>query len=367
MSIRKAAWGLGTCVGITLSANVHAIALFHFESVESAVPEFKYHIPRLRMEAGGTGENSNYLSWNRSLDGILPLTPGYLDTLPLLGSFASPSIGSDLPALGGNEAFSVNIAGFTNDEAGVADLLVIPDLFMQAQWQPTESTLPTTPFTLHSYSGNAAWARNTASACMQARNVSGSKSGLRDSDCIEAGSGESGGGANKSGNRVGSGPRSIPVRGGGGGGTVLDAASSGGGAGGASGGGAGGGRDTAAPGTGERGNGVGVPASGSNNSDLDNSSPGSPPAFADTGRTQDNDNNGAGEGSDGGGGAGGNEDWGSGNGDTGNWNNPGEWEGTPPSEVLAIPEPDTLALLALGAAAMRIVRRNRSKPVGSID
>jgi hypothetical protein len=364
MSIRKAVWQLGAYAVITLSANAHAIALFQFDSVEPAASELEYHTPWVQMEADGTGgtrENSNYLPWNRSLKVILPLAAGYFDMFPLFENFSSPSLGLNHPLPGENEDFDANISGFVQDDEEFANLFVIPDLFMQAAWQPTESSLQSAPFTPHSYSGNVAGARNIASACMQPRDAAGSKSGLRDSDCIEAGSGESGSVANRSGSMAGSGFRSPFARSARGGGTV-DGASSGGGRGGAGGGGAG--DRHYVPGIGERGNGGRMPSPGSNNSDPDNSSEGNPSGAEGGGSNQGNGSGGTGESSGGRGGIGGNEDWGSGNGDTGNWNNPAEGEGSPPSEVAIIPEPATLALLALGLAALCAVRRNQGKIVG---
>ncbi|HKX52176.1 MAG TPA: PEP-CTERM sorting domain-containing protein [Nitrosospira sp.] len=359
MSIRKAVCGLGVGVGvgITLSTGAQAVLLFQLLSAAPAVSQVEHRIPEASLEADGAGGNPNYLSWNRSLNVILPLAAGYFDMLPLFEDFVSPSTGLYHPLLGENEDFDANISGFVQDEGEFENLFVIPDLFMQAEWQPTENSLQSAPFTPHSYSGNVARARNTASACMQARDVQESKSGLGDSNCIEAGSGESGSVANRSGSRVGSGPRLLSARSTQGGGTV-DGASGGGGE-----GGPGDGRAATAPGIGESGNGGGMFSPGSNNSGPDNSSEGNPSGAEGGGSNQGNGNNGTGESSGGGGGTGGNEDWGNGNGDTGNWNNPGEGEGPPPSEVAIIPEPATLALLASGLAALWAVRRNQGKTV----
>lgn len=355
MSIRKAVWGLWMCVSITLSASAQALALFQYEPVEPATPEFQYRIHEILMEADsarGTGENSNYLPWNRPMDIVLPLAAGYPGGLSLFQHFRffsdillppSPPTGLHLPALGENEASDVNISGFIHDEAGAANILVIPDMFMQAQWRPTESNLHATPFTPHSYSGNAAPARNTVRVCAELRGTRRNKLELRDGDCtgIGGGSGGSRDAANRNGSRVADGSSANFPRNARGSGAAEGGYPGGGG------GGAGGGPDAAAPRTDEGGNGSGIPG-----------------AVGTGGSNQGNENGGAGEGSGGSGGIGGNEDWGSGNGDTGNWNNPGEGEGPPPSEVATIPEPATLALLALGVVVMSGMRRNHVKPVG---
>ena len=371
MSIRKVVWRLGMCAGIMLSANTYAIALFQSESVASAASQLEYHVPRLGVEAegtegtGGTGGHSSHPSWNRSPDFILPLAGGYFDMLPLSEGFASPSTGLYLPLLGGNEAFGVNIPGFINDEAELINLLAVPDLFVQAQWEPAEGNSQTTPFTPHSYSGNVTRVRNRAQVCAHLREIRRNRLEPRDGDCIGFGGGSDGSGnANGNGSRAGGSSSAIAarnrnVRDGG----ALDGAYTGGGGGG--GGGTGGGpRDAATPGTGESGEsgkGGGMSPPDSNNSDLDNSGEGNPGGAEGGGSNQDNGNGGTGEGSGGGGGIGGNEDWGSGNGDTGNWNDPEEGEGSPPSEITVLPEPATVALLALGLAALCAVRRNQAR------
>lgn len=364
MSIRKVVWRLGMCAGITLSANTYAIVLSQSEPVASSAPQFEYHVPRLRTEVEGTGDTGGYssgLSWNRSPDFLLLPAAGYFDMLPLPEDFASPSTGSDFPPLGGNEAFGVNIPGFINDEAGLVNLLAVPDMFMQAQWQPTEGNLQTTPFIPHSYSGNAARIKNRVQVCTQLREVRRSRLEPRDGDCIGFGGGSDGGGnVNGNGSRAGGSPNAIAarnrnVRNG----STLDGAYAGGG-----GGGTGEGpRDAATPGTEESSKGGGMSPPGSNNSDLDNSSEGNPGGAEGGGSNQSNGNGGAGDGNGGSGGIGGNEDWGSGNGDTGNWNDPGE-EGAPPSEIMILPEPATSALLGLGLAALCAVRRNQGKIAG---